>query len=613
VKLVSIGSKMKTFVNSLFPLRHERASQIFTCLLLIVILAISLESEAQQCTVDSKQVYQQIDGFGASSAFLTSAWTATQADMFFSTNKGIGLSLLRSQIQPGGFANANEIVLMQMAQARGARVWSTPWSPQASFKDNNNIIGGNFLSASNLAYAAQLAGYVAKLTNSGVHLYALSIQNEPDANVNYVSCHWSAQQFHDFIPYLYNALAASNVSATKIMLPESESWYGTSLETTSMTDPTVAAEVCILGNHNYDGSDFNHGSTAVPNAPAAYGKSFWQTEVSTGDAFDGGMANAIYWAQRIHLFMTVAQANAWHYWWLIPWGGTDNQGLTDASGKPAKRMYAVGQFSRFVRPDFHRISAVTAQSTALISAYQDSSSPGFAVVAINPGNSAIDQTFVLTNFGAGSVAPWITSSDFSLVKQNNLVVTNSIFIYQLPPLSIVTFVGQASVSNAPPELKVIPDQTINVGEMLVITNVTTTPPAPTQTLAYSLAAGPTNATIIPSTGVLTWRPLVRQESTTNFVSVKVSDNSVPTQSATNHFLVVVPPLIKPTLSSISITGVEVRLMISGASGPDYTLMTSTNLADWQVVVATNSPSLPIELAATNTQSAVSFYRIQIGP
>jgi hypothetical protein len=41
----------------------------------------------------------------------------------------------------------------------------------------------------------------------------------------------------------------------------------------------------------------------------------------------------------------VAQANAWHYWWLIPWGGTDNQGLTDASGNPAKRMYAVGQFS----------------------------------------------------------------------------------------------------------------------------------------------------------------------------------------------------------------------------------------------------------------------------
>src|SRR5579863_2377474 len=104
---------------------------------------------------------------------------------------------------------------MKLAQARGARVWSTPWTPQASFKDNTNTIGGNFLSASNQAYANQLAGYVAKLTNSGIHLYALSIQNEPDANVTYVSCHWSPQQFHDFVPYLHQALAASNVASTK--------------------------------------------------------------------------------------------------------------------------------------------------------------------------------------------------------------------------------------------------------------------------------------------------------------------------------------------------------------------------------------------------------------
>ncbi len=347
--------------------------------LLAATVAVNLGIQAQQCTVDWNDVHQQIDGFGASSAFLPATWTAAQANLFFSTNYGIGLSLLRTQIQPGGFANANEIALMQLAQARGARVWSTPWSPQASFKDNNSTTnGGNFVSANNQAYANQLAGYVAKLTNSGVHLYALSIQNEPDANVPYVSCHWSAQQFHDFVPYLYNALVASNVGSTKIMLPESESWYGTYLETTAMNDLAVAAHVSILANHNYDGIDFNHGATSVPNAPATFGKSFWETEVSTGDHFDGSITNAIYWAGRIHLFLTVAQANAWHYWWLMPWGGTDNQGLTDASGNPAKRLYAVGQFSRFVRPNFHRIGAVTNGSNALISAYKDSRTPDIA-------------------------------------------------------------------------------------------------------------------------------------------------------------------------------------------------------------------------------------------
>ncbi len=286
---------------------------------------------------------------------------------------------------------------------------------------------------------------MAQLAGTGIALYALSIQNEPDANVSYVSCHWSPQQFHDFIPYLYNALVASNVSSTKIMLPESESWYGTSLYTTAMNDPAVAALVGILGNHNYDGSDFNHGSTAVPNEPATYGKSLWQTEVCTGDTFDGSITNAIYWAGRIHLFMTAAQANAWHYWWLIPWGGTDNQGLTDTAGNPAKRMYAVGQFSRFVRPNYRRIGANTTQSAALISAYKDTASPSFAIVAINPGNTVISQSFSLTNFMVSLVTPWVTSSSLSLAKQNDVAVANTTFTCTLPAMSVVTFVGRAMV------------------------------------------------------------------------------------------------------------------------------------------------------------------------
>ena len=169
------------------------------------------------CVVNWNDVHQRIDGFGASSAW-DSSWTAAQADMFFSTNTGIGLSLLRNRIAPGG--TTVETNIMQMAQARGARVWSTPWSPQASFKSNNSTTnGGNFLSASNQAYASQLASYVVNMKNTyGINLYAISIQNEPDASTSYESCLWTAQQIHDFATNLYSALVASNVASTKIML-----------------------------------------------------------------------------------------------------------------------------------------------------------------------------------------------------------------------------------------------------------------------------------------------------------------------------------------------------------------------------------------------------------
>ena len=214
-----------------------------------------------------------------------------------------------------------------------------------------------------------------------------------------------------------------------------------------MNDPTVTAQVGILAHHNYDGIDFDHGATSVPDAHKTYGKPLWETEVSTGDTFDGSISNAIYWAGRIHLFMTVAQANAWHYWWLIPWGGTDNQGLTDASGNPAKRMYAVGQFSRFIRPNFNRIGAGVTDSAAQISAYKDSASPSFAIVAINPTDAAISQTFYFSNFTASSVTPWLTTATLSLAKQVALSVADSSFTYEMPAMSLMTFVGQAVVSN----------------------------------------------------------------------------------------------------------------------------------------------------------------------
>ena len=169
----------------------------------------------------------------------------------------------------------------------------------------------------------------------------------------------------------------------------------------------------------------------------------WETETASFDTFDGSISNAVAWARRIHAFMTVAQANAWHYWWLISLN-PDNEGLTDTNWVPAKRMYVVGNFSRFVRPNYYRIG-VTNTGTVLVSAYQDTNSGNFAVVAINadPSNS-IDQTFTFPNAAiSGPVTPWITSATLSLSQQVPIVMNGSFFTYQMPPLSVVTFVGQA--------------------------------------------------------------------------------------------------------------------------------------------------------------------------
>jgi len=277
-------------------------------------------------------------------------------------------------------------------------------------------------------------------------------------------------------------------------------------------------------------------------------------------------------------------------------------------------MFTVGNYSRFARPGFYRINVTNNNSGTLISAYRSTNSGSFAIVAINPISTVVTQIFNLTNFPTvASVTPWITSSSLSLAPQSAVLVTNAEFTYALPALSVVTFAGQQQ-SNTPPVLTAVANRTINAGVSLVITNVATDTNVPTPTLTFSLLAGPTNAALNSANGVFSWRPLVRQANTTNAVSVEVTASGTPIQTATNDFTVTVNPLTLPTVSSITAASGDITLIVNGPSGPDYTLLVSTNLVNWQVLRTTNSPALPLTLADANpATNAVRFYRVQIGP
>jgi O-glycosyl hydrolase len=591
-------------------------------------------------TVDWNNVHQRIDGFGASSAY-DGTWNTAEADLLFSTNNnityqsatynGIGLSLLRNHIVWANTTSASdtpstaETTIMKLAQARGARVWSTPWTPAVGFKSTNDIYdakpitnpvnGGSFLGVgnniTNLNYASQLANYIAAMKSQGINLYAISVQNEPDASVNtYDACQWSGAQIHDFVTNLFSALAAKGVGSTKIILPESENWSDPhNLAGPAMDDPNVAADVSIIADHNYDGADGP--ANLIKNN---FGKALWETEVSQLGGETSDIANGVYYARRIFLFMTVAQVNAWHYWWIVPSGS--ETGLMTQNAGTTKRMFAVGNYSRFVRPNFNRINATSTQPSALITAYKDSTSPAFAIVVVNT-NVATDviQTFNLANFTAVSVMPWITSSTLSLAQQTAVTVTNSSFTYTIPAMSVVTFAGQATSPNTPPTVAPIADQIINAGMTLVVTNVAADTDLPPQTLTFSLLTAPTNATLIMTdgtNGIFTWRPPVSRADTTNLVSVQVSDNGTPNLTATNNFTIIVSPLIRPVLDSTVSSG-QVSLVINGTQGPDYTLLTSIDLINWQTLFTTNSPLMPLMLTDTSATNTIRFYRVQLGP
>jgi glucuronoarabinoxylan endo-1,4-beta-xylanase len=446
----------------------RRMQRMVKRLVLIVPLAFALalillarSSFSRTAVVNWADVHQVIDGFGGSCADFNKALPADMADFFFTTS-GIGLSLLRTQVVPsaadcasfferggipcvpvpsGATILQGELAIAQQAVERGVKVWSTPWSPPASMKSNGSFInGGSLLPADYSTWAASLAGYVNMMNSNGVPIYGLSVQNEPDISIDYGSATYTAQQMHDFVPYLYSALQSAGLGSTKIMIGEASQWDFRVTEA-AISDPAVAAEVGILAAHGY--------GTARIDAPKNYGKHVWQTEASSqSPIYDGTMQDALDWAIRIHKYLTLANVNAWH-WWSLSDGrdygyGTDNAALTDINLNYAKRAYVTGQWSKFVRPGWYRIGVSTYFSPSHITAFKDSENQSFAIIAVNASRRSVSQTFSLNGFSANSVTPWITSASLSLAAQAPVSVSGTSFTYTLPASSVTTFSGTAT-------------------------------------------------------------------------------------------------------------------------------------------------------------------------
>jgi glucuronoarabinoxylan endo-1,4-beta-xylanase len=201
-----------------------------------------------------------------------------------------------------------------------------------------------------------------------------------------------------------------------------------------MNDSVTSNLVGVLAAHNYGSA-----AAAVTQFGSPCPKPLWETEHYFGT--DDSITNGVALGQEIHSFMTVAEANAYHYWWLE--GSGTGSLVGDNWTTPAKRIFVMGNYSRFVRPNFYRVGLTNNTSATSISAFKDPASPAFAIVAINPNTVAINQTFrVINGIALGFVTPWITSAMLSLSNQPVIGETNSAFTYTLPAMSVATFVGQ---------------------------------------------------------------------------------------------------------------------------------------------------------------------------
>jgi glucuronoarabinoxylan endo-1,4-beta-xylanase len=429
----------------------------FRILGVLLALAICQRTLGQTTTVTWMNVHQTIDGFGASDWGTAESISDVQADLFFSVPNGIGLSFVVHQGNEECADTISDLVTLQKAVARGARVWAT-MNPPISMKDSGKCTTGNLLSGSYAAYATYIVNYIGRLKADGITLYAVTPTNEPDiaGGGNIGGLYMSGQQIHDFIRYdLGPAMATAGLS-TKVMAASQGQWFFDYAAPT-MSDPAAAAYVSILSSHGYgyypntstttDGfGNYACCSTATPAPFATSTGQLWQSEVShsgLGNTFDGSMGDALVWAHNIHDYMTVANVTGWMYWMLNgnSWFN-DNEGLTDVNENPAKRLYVIGNYSKFVRPGWVRIDATAnPQGGVYVSAYKETATGNFAIVVVNQNGNAVEQIVSLSGFNSASVTPWVTSASLNLAQQSGVSVANNAFSYSLPAQSVTTFVG----------------------------------------------------------------------------------------------------------------------------------------------------------------------------
>ncbi len=211
---------------------------------------------------------------------------------------------------------------------------------------------------------------------------------------------------------------------TKVIAPESYHFYR-GLSDPLLNDSTALANFDILGGHIYGG-----GLEPYPLAESK-GKEIWMTEHLDTDT---SWAHVLATGKEINDCMNDGMS-AYVWWYIVRFYGP-----IDESGNVTKRGYIMSQFSRFIRPDYYKVSATENPQTGVyVTAYK--SAAKLIVVVVNENSTPTEQTFNLINGPFNKFTPYVTSKTKNSFQGSDVAVSNYSFTATLEDSSVTTFVS----------------------------------------------------------------------------------------------------------------------------------------------------------------------------
>ncbi|MEQ0558216.1 glycoside hydrolase [Amycolatopsis sp. NEAU-NG30] len=349
-------------------------------------------------------------------------------------------------------------------------------SAPAVWTSNGKACGGDLKSGSTQAYAGYLADIVTHFRAEGVKINYVSPMNEP--RVSFSDCHQEGMHVapgqRDDIVRAVGQTLASRAPGTRVIADESDhvdkflsevpQWAG---------QPGTAQYVAALAHHTYD---FPPDSTLakIPALARQYGKPTWATELccwnnptnpAYGAQYDPTITGGLGMASMMYRDFAVSGDSAFHWWTALskvmgcnPAGNAScattingtgyNDGLIyydpnfASNGNQnlylTKRFYALGQYSKFVRPGSVRHAVTGAPSGVQITATFLGGT--WTLVVNNLNKSAQSVSVQLPSGGLTATGAYRTSAGENLAAIGLPSVAGSTASLSLPAQSITTYV-----------------------------------------------------------------------------------------------------------------------------------------------------------------------------
>lgn len=348
--------------------------------------------------VDTTRTYQEMDGFGA---FLGSGVVegAMQA-LLLPKVVDIGMSMARFGVidtefepvndNPDPFVtdwhafNPDALPLDWMRTLRASsgidKFVVTMWSPPSWMKANRTL--NSFYEAFNNKleprhyeeYAEHLVALVKTVKeHTGIDLYAVSLQNEPQFNEPYASCVINPEEYRDLLRVVGPRFRAEGLT-TRFFLPEAlpqQKAIDTYIRTIA-ADPVASQYMDLMAIHNYDADGIRVGGPGADEWASMYEwaqelrpTKTWMTETS-GHADDWSGAETL--AGNLYNALRYGNASAWIFWSFSVSPDSARYGLL-TNGAETSRYAVSKQFYRGIRPGMVRVEAESDQAHLLVLAF----------------------------------------------------------------------------------------------------------------------------------------------------------------------------------------------------------------------------------------------------